>query len=180
MAKDQNKPSIFIETLIQSRMLLETGSKEFDLNEHHSEYELLSLIFDRLREAGTVEREDLGDLSRLNLSEEVVEHWLEFFREFVATLQSPTPFRLPEHLLHSRLVAIDPATEIEQQMLADLKWGKAAPEVQQHVDKIVAICGTQILAVGTELGKVLDEAASLNRCPRSRIVTIVVPGLEQA
>lgn len=66
-------------------------------------------------------------------------------------------------------------TGLEQQMTEDLRWAVNAPEVQHHVNKLVIVYKKQVLAVGTELDKLLEEAAALAGCPQEHLLVVPVP-----
>lgn len=165
--------SVLHDILIQTRQRLQgEPDRPYDAAEHRSEYELMSRLSLLLQEHGQINRAELGDLSDLQLSAEIVDYWVDFFcamaKEFehwlphLATHVSPPPHHTP-------------ATPPEQQMADDLAWARTAPEVQQHVGKIVAICDKRVLAVGTRHGRVRSEAARKAGCPPWQIVVVIVP-----
>jgi hypothetical protein len=63
----------------------------------------------------------------------------------------------------------------ERQMFEDLLWAGKAPEVQQHIGKLVVIHQKRVLAVGTDQDALLHQAATEENCPEDELVVVAVP-----
>ncbi len=68
-----------------------------------------------------------------------------------------------------------PLTAIEQQQEEDLLWAATAPEVQRHLGQLVVVHKKRVVAVGSDRGALLRQAADLEKCPWSELVVEVVP-----
>ena len=67
---------------------------------------------------------------------------------------------------------------IEQQMSDDLQWALAAPEVQQHHGKFVAVYQKRVVGVGTDRMALVQQAAEQEHCHWGDIAVVVVPSRE--
>jgi hypothetical protein len=66
-------------------------------------------------------------------------------------------------------------TPLEKRMGEDLEWAATAPEVQQHLGKLVVIRNKRVIAVGDDRGALLEQPAAQERCPTWELVVEVVP-----
>ncbi len=71
-----------------------------------------------------------------------------------------------------------PMTPVEKRMHEDLYWAAQAPEVQQHLGKIVVIRNKRVIAVGLDQQALLEQAAAQEQCPIGEFVVEIVPGLD--
>ena len=68
--------------------------------------------------------------------------------------------------------------EIEQRMSDDLQWALAAPEVQRHPGKLVAVYKKRVVGVGTDRMALVQQAAQQEQCHWGDIAVVVVPSRE--
>jgi hypothetical protein len=68
--------------------------------------------------------------------------------------------------------------EMEQRMSDDLQWALAAPEVQQHPGKLVAVYKKRMVGVGTDRRALVQQAAEQEPCHWGDIAVVVVPSRE--
>src|ERR1043166_326044 len=73
-------------------------------------------------------------------------------------------------------VTFRPMTPLERRMSEDLHWAATAPEVQQHLGKIVVIRNKRVIAVGLDQPALLEQAAAQEHCPTWEFVIDIVPG----
>jgi hypothetical protein len=66
-------------------------------------------------------------------------------------------------------------SELEQQMSDDLHWAWAAPEVQQHAGRYVAIHKKRVVGVGLDARALAEQAAEKEGCHWGHIVITAVP-----
>lgn len=75
-------------------------------------------------------------------------------------------------------MALFKLNDIEQQMSEDVQWALAAPEVQQHHGKLVAVYKKRVVGVGMDRMALAQRAAQQEQCHWGDIAVVVVPGLE--
>ncbi len=75
-------------------------------------------------------------------------------------------------------IGLRPLLPEEMQQLEDLRWAADAPEVQQHVGKLVAVRRKRILGIGTDSESLVEQAAAQEGCPWWEVAVIEVPSLE--
>lgn len=71
--------------------------------------------------------------------------------------------------------SLRPLTASERQQAEDLLWAATAPEVQQHVGKVVVIHNNRVVAVGTDRCSLLEQAAAQEQCPWWELAVEIVP-----
>ena len=71
--------------------------------------------------------------------------------------------------------SVRPMSMIERQQEDDALWAAAAPEVQQHVGKFVAVRQKRVIAVGTDRRGVVEQAVARENCPWWELVVELVP-----
>jgi hypothetical protein len=77
-----------------------------------------------------------------------------------------------------RPITSRPMTPVEKRKSEDLHWAATAPEVQQHVGKVVAVRNRRVIAVGDSREDVLARAAAQEGCEPWEFVTEIVPSDE--
>ncbi len=87
--------------------------------------------------------------------------------------QEPLASSEPQRPITSR-----PMTPLEKRMSEDLDWAAQAPEVQQHLGKVVVIRNKRVILVGDHRDNLLEQAAALEQCPPWEFVMEIVPGLD--
>jgi hypothetical protein len=68
--------------------------------------------------------------------------------------------------------------EKEQRMSEDMQWALAAPEVQQHQGKWVAVYRKRIVGIGSDRRSVVNQAAAQEHCHWGDIAVVAVPSTE--
>jgi hypothetical protein len=71
-----------------------------------------------------------------------------------------------------------PLTPVERRMAEDTEWAFQAPEVLEHIGKVVLIRNKRVVAVGDRRADLLDKAAAQEGCEPWELVVIVVPSDE--
>lgn len=73
------------------------------------------------------------------------------------------------------------ASPAEHQMFEDLRWAEQAPEVRQHLGKLVVVHRKRVIAVGTDQPSLVRQAAAQESCPEEDLVVIAVsrPDLQE-
>ena len=66
------------------------------------------------------------------------------------------------------------ATPAEQQMFEDLRWAEKAPEVRQHIGKLVVVYRKRVIVVGIDRPQLLRQASAQERCAEEDLVVVPV------
>jgi hypothetical protein len=77
-----------------------------------------------------------------------------------------------------RVITSIPMTPLQKRQSEDLHWAAQAPEVQQHLGKVVVIRNQRVIAVGDSRAELLDQTAAQEGCPVWELVVEIVPGLD--